>query len=384
MSPADPARIAADGEERPFTALIFNPMGGDGWGGVERWFMLTAKGLRDRGHRVLSVGKPGSLWTKRCLEEGFETRSTDMRADLAVGEARAVAHWLQEQRVEVVITKLHRGIRLGGLAARMAGHIPVVAFMGLVEVKRGWRYRLTYSLFLHWILTLAPSMRRDILEVGGMPDDRVEALPYGVESEKFEVPSSERDRVRAEWGVGDDEKVLLAVGRLHEQKRFDLLIEAFRDIRERHDGARLVIVGTGSLEESLRKAAAKEGVSDAVVFAGFRSDMPAVFAAGDLFVMSSDDEGLPSVVMEAMASGLGVVTTRVGAMEDLVEDGVSGHIVPRRDPSALAAKVCDVLDEPESLRAMGDAGRARMKEHYPNEECMDRTVDFLLKVAGRF
>ena len=77
------------GPDRPLTILVFNPMGGDGWGGVERWFMDLAKGLRARGHRVLSVGRPGALWTKRCLEAGFETRSTDMRGDLSFAEARA-------------------------------------------------------------------------------------------------------------------------------------------------------------------------------------------------------------------------------------------------------------------------------------------------------
>ena len=81
---------------RPLTVLFLDPVGGEGWGGAERWLLDVARGLRARGHAVLSVGRPGSAWTTRCLAEKFETRTTEMRGDLNIGEARAVAFWLRE------------------------------------------------------------------------------------------------------------------------------------------------------------------------------------------------------------------------------------------------------------------------------------------------
>ena len=368
--------------EPPLTILVFNPMGEGGWGGVERWFMDIAKGFRARGHRVLSVGRPGALWTKRCLEAGIETRTTEMRGDLAFGEARAVAYWMQEQGVQVVLTKLHKGIRLGGLAARFAGHVPVVAFMGLVEVKNGWRYRLTYRLFLHRIVTLSEGMKRDIVAVGsGVLPEHVAAIPYGIVPGDYEVPAKAAAAARASLGAAPGDRLIVAAGRLHEQKRFDLLLEAFARARKRVPAARLAIVGTGSLRADLERRARELEVADRTLFAGFRSDMPAVFAGADLFALSSDDEGLPMVVMEAMAGGGAVVATDVGSVRDLVEDGVTGTVVPRRSTAVLGDDLAAVLEDDPRRREMGRAGRARVRERFPLDRCVDETERFLRTVA---
>jgi len=358
-------------------------MGADGWGGVERWFLDTAEGLRARGHRVLSAGRPGSLWVERSRKAGFETRETPLHGDFPWREARALARWMRGERVDLLATKLHRGIRAGGLAARLAGGVPVVAFMGLVEVRRGWRFALTYRLFLDRILTLAPGMRREILEIGRFPPEMVEAIPYGVVPSAYETPPEVAARARAGLGALPGETLLVAAGRLHEQKRFDVLLEAFRSVLRGAPAARLAIVGTGKLRGALEEQARALEVAGRVTFAGFRTDMPAVLAAADLFVMSSDDEGLPMVVLEAMASGLPVVATEVGALRDLVEEGVHGRLVPPRDPGALAAAVAAMLRDRERLRAMGAAARERIREQYPLERCLDRTEAFLLRTAGK-
>jgi glycosyltransferase involved in cell wall biosynthesis len=381
---SDAPSVPKVGAERPFTVLILNPMGGDGWGGVERWFMDTAEGLRARGHRVLSVGRPGSLWTQRTAARGFPTRLTDMKSDFAPGEARAIAHWIQEEGVEVICTKLHRGIRLAGLSAMFARPRPkVVAFMGLVEVKRGWRYSLTYSMFLDRILTLAPSMKREIEKVGKLPASMVEAIPYGITPGDY-VEATEAVQEARRSLIGDAPgPLLLAAGRLHAQKRFDLLLEAFATVRERVPKARLAIVGTGSLREDLETRARDLGVAESVTFAGFRADMPAVLSAADLFVLSSDDEGLPMVVLEAMAAGRAVVATRVGALEDMVDEGKSGVLVPRGDPAALAEAVIPLLKDDEQRTAMGTMGRAIVATRYPLDRCLLETENYLLRVGGR-
>ena len=368
----------SDGE-RPFTVLILNPMGEDGWGGVERWFMDLALGLRERGVRVLSVGRPGSLWTKRCLEAKFETRATPMRGAFPLGEARAVAYWMNQQGVDVVCTKLNKGIRLGGLAARFAGHRPLVAFMGLVEVEKGWRHRWTYRFLLHRIVTLSEGMKRGILAVGaGIDEDQVAAIPYGVVPKDYALRAD--PAVRASLGAGPGERLVVAVGRLHDQKRFDILLEAFASGGE---GARLAIVGTGGLLPDLEAKARALGVAGRVRFAGFRADVPAVLAAADLFALSSDDEGVPMVVLEAMASGRAVVATDVGSVRDLVVDGETGIVVPPRDPAALAAAMKALLADGTRRKAMGEAGRARVAERYPLDRCVRETEAYLRATAGR-
>ena len=366
----------------PLGVLLVDPMGGDGWGGVERWLMDIALGLRARGHRVCAAGRPGALWTVRAREAGVPVLETPMRRDFALGEARALGRWMREHRVEVVGTKLHKGIRLSGLAARLAGRPPVVAFMGLVEAERGFRYRLTYRLFLDWVLTLSPSMRREILAVGaGIPEDRVVAIPYGVDPDAYRVPAERAAAARASLGAGPDDLLVLAVGRLHEQKRYDRLLEAFAAIRARVPPARLAIVGTGSLREELEGRARALGLADRAHWAGFRSDMPEVFAAADLFVLASDDEGLPMVAIEAMASGLPVVATEVGSVRDLVEDGRTGRVVAK-EVAAITEAAADLLLDPAARRAAGEAGRERARQRYGLARCVEETEEFLRKARA--
>ncbi len=256
--------------------------------------------------------------------------------------------------------------------------------MGLVEVKKGWRYRLTYSFFLHWIVTLSEGMKRDILAVGsGVPPERVVAIPYGIRPGDFEVPAGEAAAARRSLGAGPVDRLVVAVGRLHEQKRFDLLLEAFAAAARKVPTARLAVVGTGSLRGDLEARATALGVEEKVRFAGFRSDVAALFAGADLFALSSDDEGLPMVVIEAMASGRAVAATDVGSVRDLVVDGETGLVVPRRDPAALGEAMAALLSDDGRRAAMGQAGRARIRERFLLEKCVGDTEAFLKRVAGR-
>lgn len=367
----------------PLTLLVVNPMGGEGWGGVERWLADLADGLRDCGHAVHTAGRPGSRWMARMGEKGFPGLEVPLRSDFHLGQARKLSRYMVEHGVDVVATKLHRGIRAAGFAAKLAGAPPVVAFMGLVETRPGLRYRLTYELFLDRVVTLSERMREEIVRRGELDPDIVAAIPYGVRPERYVAEPGMREEVRRELGIEDDAPVALGLGRLNEQKRFDLLIESFRLVRQQAPGARLVIAGTGKLQPELQLHARRLGVDDAVVLAGFRRDVVRLLAACDTLVLSSDDEGLPMVVLEAMAASRPVVTTRVGSVDAQVEDGRTGLIVPRRDVPAIAGALCRVLLNPDEARAMGQAGRRRVESQFPLSRCVERTARYLTEVRDR-
>lgn len=365
---------------RPLSLLIVNPMGGAGWGGVERWLFDLALGLRERGHRVASAGQPGSAWTARTEEAGFPVQRVPLRSDFALGQRRALAGFMRLHGVDVVATKLHRGIRASGFAARAAGRPPVVAFMGLVETEPGWRYRLTYRLFLDRVVTLSDAMREEIVTVGRLDPATVVTIPYGIRPGEYELPPATRDEVRAELGVPRDAPFAVALGRMHLQKRFDLLLDAFRRVADRLPHARLAVAGEGRLLAAVDAQRRRLGLESSVHLLGFRRDVDRLLAAADCLVMSSDFEGLPMVVLEAMASARAVVSTNVGSLPAMVEHGRTGLLVPKGEPGALADALADVLASPARARAMGDAGRARVLERYPLARCVEETERYLLSV----
>ncbi len=367
----------ASAPPRPLSLLMVNPMGGDGWGGVERWLMDVALGLRGRGHAVSAAGRPGSAWLARCADNDVPSLAVPLRADFHLGQARKLSRFMLDQGVDVVATKLHRGIRAAGFAAKLAGAPPVVAFMGLVETRPGLRYRLTYELFLDGVVTLSQRMRDEIVAAGGLDPESVRAIPYGVRPERYRVDAERAAALRAELGLPADAPVAVAIGRLNDQKRFDLLLEAFRAVRDELPEAHLVIAGTGKLQSALETQRAALGLERSAHLIGFRRDVAALLTAADTLVLSSDDEGLPMVVLEAMAAARPVVATRVGSIDEQVEDGRTGRLVPRRDVPALARALADVLRDRGAARRIGAAARERVERLYPLELCVVRTERWL-------
>lgn len=208
----------------------------------------------------------------------------------------------------------------------------------------------------------------------GLPADLVHTIRYGIDPAPFEQANA-RKQLRKEWGIAERELVIGCVGRLVEQKSIDTLIRAFALFINKCKGehaAKLVIVGHGPLEESLRHCAQSSGAADNIVWAGFREDVPAVMSAFDIFALSSIFEGFGLVLIEAMASGLPVIATRAGAIGEVVVDGVTGLLAPVRQPLALL-EAMGKLSEPRVRERMGKAGRERVKQEFTLERMCEST-----------
>ncbi|WP_354639019.1 glycosyltransferase [Kitasatospora camelliae] len=189
------------------------------------------------------------------------------------------------------------------------------------------------------------------------PDpDWVTVVHHGPDLADAPSGPAARAAARAELGLPADAVVIGTVGNLTAKKDQATLLAAFARVRADHPGAALVLIGSGPLEAELR-ARAGEGV----VFAGSRSDVPALLPGFDVFTLSSRQEGLPVALMEAMTSGLPSVVTRVGGMPEVLEDGGQGLLVPPGDPAALAAALSRMVAEGDLRERLGAAARERSK-----------------------
>jgi glycosyltransferase involved in cell wall biosynthesis len=202
--------------------------------------------------------------------------------------------------------------------------------------------------------------RRRMIEIEGIPPGDVVLVPNGIAAR---APSPARD-VRHELGIPPDDPVVGSVGTLREEKRFDVLVRAAAELVTRRPGTRVLIVGDGPERPRLEALVAELGLTGGVRLLGAREDVPEVLAALDVAVTCSDFEGTPLSVLEYMEAGLPVVATRVGGLTGLVEDGVNGLLVPRRDPAALAEALDALLGDPARRRAMGVAGRERRRADF--------------------
>ena len=176
--------------------------------------------------------------------------------------------------------------------------------------------------------------------------------------------------MRRELGFAPDDVVIGAVGRLESEKRFDLLLEAVAALRQQLSRRDLVIVGEGRLRADLEAAIARLGLGKAAGLLGHRNDVIALHHAFDVFVQSSEREGTPNAVLEAMALETPAVATDVGGTRELMTDGVHGLLVPRHDVRALRDAFATVLADPAAARARATAARARIESELSFEQRM--------------
>jgi glycosyltransferase involved in cell wall biosynthesis len=215
------------------------------------------------------------------------------------------------------------------------------------------------------VTSCSAELRDRLLRLGGVEHaSKVHLVPNGT----WPAPAAEAPGRHP--AVPEGTRAVVAVGRLVDKKGFEYLLEAAPRILERVPGARIVLGGGGPLEASLRERARRLGIADRVAFTGALShpDVLRLLASAEVVVMPSvrdargNVDGLPVVVLEAMAAARPVVASDVSGMPLAIEDGVSGRLVPDRDPAAIAAAVVEILTDPERARRLGAEARRRVEE----------------------
>jgi len=208
----------------------------------------------------------------------------------------------------------------------------------------------------------------------------VRLVPYGIDPE---TPIRNRDEVRKTLGLGSDTFVWIAVGRLKKQKGFDLLIEAFSHLTDRGlGGTVLLVAGDGEEKEALEDQANRRGDGNMVRFLGERDDVVDLLGASDAFVLPSRWEGGPLVVLEAMASGLPVVATRVGDVRHMVADGKAGIIVPPENVRELSAAMEKITKLGHRARLWGAQGKEKIQASHHFVQTQKRMEDVYRDLAG--
>jgi glycosyltransferase involved in cell wall biosynthesis len=339
-------------------------------GGGTQLARLAAAGIAHRvvRQRAGQVSAPVELaaYTRAVLRELLAEpadiiQSTAIRttyiAALAVAAA-ALRHPLR--RVPAIVTTLHGG-KQGDLYGRAARHLRLVSDS---------------------VITVSESGRAALL-AHRFPASRVVVVPPGRDLAAF-FAVAEGSMAPAELvGVPPGARVVLTVGRLAPLKGLNNLIDAWEAVARAVHDAYLVIAGNGDLEGDLRRQAAQSPAADRIVFAGFRSDVPALLARADLFVLSSLWEGLPMAAAEALAARRPVVATAVGGTPEVIADGATGLLVPPRDPAALAAALVAVLGDAALAARLAAAGQRQVRARYTREALVSATRAVYLQTLAQ-
>ena len=291
------------------------------------------------------------------------------RNDRLIPRAVRLLHGLMKERqIHLVRTHGHGANLNGRIAARLCG-IPCVPSVHNVYKKtkeQKIQRRIMNNLlgrFSDKVVAVSEAVREDVIRYDHVDSSKVLVIRNGVDTELFS-PAGASGGIRKELSLGVEDTVIGYVGRLVPAKGLAHLIGAFADLRKGISDVKLLIVGRGALLESLQKIAVEEGLQDDIIFAGERADIPAVLSSIDIFAMSSEQEGLPNALLEAMSAAKPSVVTTAGGMKEVVQDGVTGFIVPVGDSAALARAMKKLVIDKELSKSMGKAAREYIEKNF--------------------
>jgi glycosyltransferase involved in cell wall biosynthesis len=276
-----------------------------------------------------------------------------------------LANLVRERRIDIVHSHDYKTDLLAWLLARRLRVIPLSTAHGWTgqSPRERWVYYPAGKRLLARfprVIAVSSDIRRELVR-HGQREDRVTVILNGIDPDAFRRDAFRRAGVRREIGVGAEDVVIGAVGRLERQKRFDLLLEAFMPLVRARPHLRLVIVGDGSLKSDLAARVAALGLGTSCILLGHRLDVADLHNAFDLFVQASEYEGTPNAVLEAMAMSTPIVATDVGGTAELAAHDVHGLLVAPHDVPGLTASMTRVLDDPAGTRTRVAAARRRVE-----------------------
>jgi glycosyltransferase involved in cell wall biosynthesis len=340
------------------------------WGGAQHIVYLLAKHLKQN-YAITVACAPGGELIQKLGRENISIVSIPTLVRALHPWKDLLTFWklyrrMKQEPFDLVHTHSTKAGLLGRLAARLAGVKAIVftahgwAFTeGRSPWKRKWLALMERfsAFFTNKIICVSAHDRQLALEFKVAKPEQLVVIHNGLDPQPF----SQRDKRRAKQEFGWEEiSIVTFVGRLASPKEPLVLLEALQHLEK----TRVVIVGDGPMRPELEVYAKQYGLSEKVLLLGMREDVPKILAASDIFVLTSRWEGLPLVIIEAMLAGLPVVATQVGGVSELVEDGVTGLLVPRSDPIALAHALKKLLTDETRGQQLGEMGHHRALERF--------------------
>jgi len=341
-----------------------------GWSSDAYWAARATRELERRGHAVTLGCRRGTerRVIDRAREEGV-ARVTVFEFAGGVRPGRDVVdvRRLRVAMAEADVVHVHRGKEhwLAAVAARLAGGRPIVRTRHIAQAVRPhaanrWLYGCATSL----VVAVTEAIRGQAVAAGLLPPERVVTLAGGADADAYQ-PRPADPSLRRALGGADGRPLIGMVSGLRVMKGHRVVIEAAARLAARGVPPRIVFIGRGAHEDSLRQAIAAAGLDGHVAIGGFARDLPAVMSALDVgLYVPLESDGMSRVVFEYLAAGCPLIAARVGVVAEVLGDGEHAALVPAGDADALATTLAALLDDPPRRARLGAAGRRLLVDRY--------------------
>ena len=348
-------------------------------GGAERALVTLATGLDPEqfSPTVICLGPEAAL-CEPLREAGIDVHCLNAKSIFNVDILFRLIGLLRKLKPQILQTFLFHANILGRIAGWFAGVKYVLSGIRVAEKRSRWYLRI--DRWTNFLVTknvcVSQAVANFTIQEGGIRAEKVCVIPNGVDIERFDE-ATPLD-LMAEFGIPKDASVMVFVGRLDPQKGIRVLMEALPNILREFPIAHFLFVGEGGERPWLEQQIAELDVGSRIHLVGFRGDIPAILKASNLLVLPSLWEGMPNVLLEAMAAALPVVATDVQGVSEVLQDGKLGVIVPPCEADELTAGIRSLLQSSDHRNTLSNSSYLHVKANFTTRKMICKYADLYL------
>lgn len=347
------------------------------FGGGERVFGQLIQGLDKEGFHIYVACRAEGIFIEK-IRNRAEIIPFDMRGPLCLSKIGALAKIIREKNIQIVHSQGGRADFFARLAARCA-KVPIVSTIAapVEEYEVCTLKKLLYVMLDRFsersvdkFIVVSEALKEVLVQKHKIPENKIATIYNGIEVDEYYSNAGKVSRIKQDLKVGEGVRLVGAIGRLAQVKGFKYFLEAIEIIerKEKRSNIKYLIVGEGRLRKKLEELADKLKIKEKVIFTGFRKDIKDILASLEILVLPSIREGQPIVALEAMASGLPIVATNFEGVNETIENGRTGMLVPVKDVKALAEAIVSVLDDSKKAERLVSQARAVVSKKFNIED----------------
>jgi len=354
--------------------------GGEKGGSLNHLITLT-KGIIKKGYQAEIVCFLDDIVAEEARKNDLPVTVFPMKHIFDLRAIKSLYRYIEQKNPHIIHTHGIRANFIGRLAARKTGKPIVTTVHSSMyhdyshTIKKTFYHRiekLTRPYTTKYI-AVADSLKKELIG-DGVPEDKIKLIYNGL-SPNFPLDEKVEPFLRSELKIGEDIPILISIGRMEAVKNQEMLLEIFATLKQNKIPFHGVLAGDGPLLPQLKEQAEVKGIKDDVSFLGFRKDICGLLSESDVFLLTSNMEGMPITILEAMAARTPVVLSDVGGMPEIVRLAKNGYIVPVNDVEQFAARIQEIIVQPDLKQKLADNGYTTLINRFTSEQFIDNTLE---------
>lgn len=351
------------------------------WGGMEMYTLQTSILLRNSGHQVELLCADNSRLKSEAEKEGFKVYSIPIKY-LLIKSISKLKRIFAEKNFDVIHAEASKDLRFivpALIAAHKKTPLLLTKHVGSKVVKKDILHKILYKR-VDLALAISGVIKNNLLDTTPLDNEKVALLHDAIDAEKFNPQKTDRSKVREEFNISEMEIVIGMTGRFSPGKGHEEFLAAAKQLLTRHKNLRFMIVGEASrgedeYAESIKALAYNYGIGDKVIFTGYRSDIPDILAAFDIYLFPSHAEAFGLALVEAMSMGLPTVCSNSDGVLDIAVDGVTSFLFAAGNRKELSRKVENLITDPVKRNKLGKEARKRVLDNFDTAQFTRKLVN---------